>query len=71
MVSVFTRWHRLRLLVATINLQIEDIQFEPDGALENETRAMVVTLKSSKREDHLKLVEKIKLIPGIVYLEAL
>lgn len=55
----------------TMNLQIEDIQFEPDCAVENDTRAMVVTLKSSKREEHLKLVEEIKLVQGIVYAEAL
>lgn len=54
-----------------INLQIEGIQFEPDSAVENETRAMVITLKSPKQIDHLKLLEEIKLIPGIVYLEAL
>ena len=54
-----------------MNLQIEGIQLEPDSSVENETRAFVVTLKSPKREDHLKLLEEIKLIPGIVYLEAL
>lgn len=59
--------HNLR----TMNLQIEDIQFEPDGALENGTRAMVVTLKSPKREDHLKLLEEIKLVQGVVYVETL
>lgn len=59
--------HNLR----TMDLQIEDIQFEPDCAVENGTRAMVVTLKSPKREDHLKLVEEIKLVSGIVYVEAL
>ena len=59
--------HNLR----TMNLQIEDIQFEPDVAVENETRAMVVTLKSPKREDHLKLLEEIKLVQGVIYAETL
>lgn len=54
-----------------INLQIEGIQFEPDSTVENETRAMVVTLKSPKREDHLKLLEDIKIVPGVVYVEVL
>lgn len=54
-----------------MNLQIEGIQLEPDSSVENETRAFVVTLKSPKREEHLKLLEEIKLIPGIVYVEAL
>lgn len=55
----------------TMNLQIEDIQLEPDGTVGNETRAFIVTLKSSRREDHLKLLEKIKLVPGVVYVEGL
>lgn len=54
-----------------INLQIEGIQLEPDSSIENETRAFVVTFKSPKREDHLKLLEEIKPVPGIVYAEAL
>ena len=55
----------------TMNLQIEDIQLEPDGTVGNETRAFIVTLKSSRREEHLKLLEKIKLVPGVVYVEGL
>lgn len=54
-----------------MDLQIEGIQFEPDSAVENDTRAIVFTLKSPRKEDHLKLLERIKMIPGIVYLEAL
>ena len=59
--------HALRAM----NLQIEGIQLEPDSTVGNETRAFVVTLKSPKREDHLKLLEEIKLVPGIVYVETL
>lgn len=55
----------------TMNLQIEDIQLEPDGTVGNETRAFIVTLKAPRREDHLKLLEKIKLVPGVVYVEGL
>lgn len=55
----------------SLDLQIEGIQFEPDSTLENNTRAMVFTLKSPKREDHLMLLEKIKELRGIIHLEEL
>lgn len=54
-----------------INLKIEGIQFEPDSALENNTRAIVFTLKSPKKEDHFVLLEKIRELKGIVHLEEL
>lgn len=54
-----------------LNLQIEGIQFEPDSAVENNTRAIVFTLKSLKKEDHFKLLEKIKGLTGIVHIEEL
>ena len=59
--------HNLRAL----NLQIEGIQFEPDGVVEDNTRAIVFTLKSSKKEDHQKVLAQIKGLEGIVHLEAL
>lgn len=54
-----------------LDLQIEGIQFEPDSMLENDTRAIVFTLKSTKREDHDFLLQQIKALPGIVHLEEL
>lgn len=54
-----------------INLKIEGIQFEPDSALENNTRAIVFTLKSPKKEDHFVLLKKIRELNGIVHLEEL
>jgi putative Mg2+ transporter-C (MgtC) family protein len=54
-----------------LNLQIEGIQFEPDNAVEGNTRAIVFTLKSPKKEDHSKLLEKIKGLSGIAHLEEL
>lgn len=59
--------HNLRAL----NLQIEGIQFEPDGVVEDNTRAIVFTLKSSIKEDHQKVLAQIKGLEGIVHLEAL
>lgn len=55
----------------SLGLLIEGIQFEPDSALEANTRSIVFTLKSPKREDHLILLEKIKGLSGIVHLEEL
>lgn len=54
-----------------LNLQIEAIQFEPDSSVENNSRAIVFTLKSLKREDHFLLLKKIKGLSGIVHLEEL
>lgn len=55
----------------TMDLQIEGIQFEPDSILENDTRAIVLSLKSAQREDHDFLLQQIKALPGIVHLEEL
>lgn len=55
----------------SLGLQIEGIQFEPDSMLENDTRAIVFTLKSTKREEHDLLLQQIKALPGIVHLEEL
>lgn len=54
-----------------MDLKIEGIQFEPDSTVENNTRAIVFTLKSLKREDHSCLLEKINGLDGIVHLEEL
>lgn len=55
----------------SFNLNIEGLEFEPDGAIQAETRAMVVALKSPKRQDCALLLEKIRKIEGVVYLEEL
>lgn len=54
-----------------LDLQIESIQFEPDSMLGNDTRAIVFTLKSTKREEHDLLLQRMKSLPGIVHLEEL
>lgn len=58
---------RLRAL----DLQIEGIQIESEYTPEADTRSVIVTLKSKKREDHYELTEKIRQIDGIIYLETL
>ena len=54
-----------------LDLTIEEVHFEPDGALDSNSRAIVLTLKSSRREDHLLLLEKLKRIHGVAYIEEL
>ena len=55
----------------TMNLQIEGMQFEQDDGIETNTRAMVLTLKTKKKEDHYDLLGKIKELSGVIHLEAL
>lgn len=57
--------------IRALDLQIEGMQFEPEGALESDARALVISLKSKKREDHFTLREKIRKIEGVVHLEEL
>lgn len=54
-----------------LELKLEHIQFEPEACLETGSRAVVVTLKSKKAEDHVLLRKKIRDIPGVVHLEEL
>lgn len=54
-----------------LELTIEEVHFEPDGALDSNSRAIVFTLKSPKRQDHLLLLEKLKRLNGVSYLEEL
>lgn len=64
-VSEFT--HDLR----EMGFQIESIQFEAGGAVDQNARAIVVSIKGSKREDHSFLIQRIKNLSGVVYLEEL
>ena len=54
-----------------LGLEIEGIQFEHDGALEDGSRALITTLKSKKRRDHILLMEDIRQMKGIVHVEEL
>lgn len=55
----------------SMDLQIEGLQFEAEGMHENNTRGIIIALKSKKREDHILLREKIRKIEGVVHLEEL
>lgn len=54
-----------------LDLRMESIQFEPDGGLEADTRAVLITLRSKKATDHVTLRSKIRKIEGVVHLEEL
>lgn len=52
-------------------LEITDIQHDKDGVLESGQRAFIATLRSPKRRNHVLLIEEIRKIEGISYLEEL
>lgn len=52
-------------------LEITDIQHDRDGILEHGQRAFIATLRSPKRRNHVLLMDEIRKIDGILYLEEL
>ena len=54
-----------------MDLVIQNVQMEQEGSLEAGTRGMLATLRSPKRCNHLVLIDKIKKIKGVTYLEEL
>lgn len=54
-----------------LDLNLEGIQFEPDGSPESSARGIVVSLKSKKKQDHFVLKDNIRKIEGVVYMEML
>ncbi len=57
--------------IRELGLKLENVQFEPDGGFEANTRAVLVTLKAQKATDHKMLRAKIRQIEGVVHLEEL
>lgn len=57
--------------VRELDLRIDSVQFEPENGYDTGTRAVILTLKSQKAEDHYHLREKILKINGVEYLEEL
>ena len=55
----------------SMDIQIEGIQFESDDYAEGGTRGAVIALKTKQREDHDLILEKIRAIDGVAYLEEL
>ena len=54
-----------------LDLKMENIQFEPEGGFEADTRAVILTLKAKKATDHKTLREQIRKLEGVVHLEEL
>lgn len=57
--------------VRKLELEIGNIQLEQDGALDEDVRAIVATLKSDKRLSHQDIMSDIRKIKGVKYLEEL
>ena len=55
--------------VRELNVEIEDVQLEHDTVPEDGARSLIATLKCKKRTDHLSLMEDIRSIEGVIYLE--
>lgn len=52
------------------DIEIRDIQSERNTLGERDIRAYLVFLKQKKRKNHIELLEDIRTIPGVVYLES-
>lgn len=57
--------------VREMDFKVESVQNEPSGGVETNSRAILITLKANKAEDHVVLSERIKRIPGVVHIEEL
>lgn len=54
-----------------LNVEIEELQLESGNVPEEGVRGLIVTLKSKKRGEHITLLEKLRKIEGLVYMEEL
>ena len=57
--------------IRELNVVIEDVQLEHDTVPEDGARSLIATLKCKKRTDHIPLMESIREIEGVIYLEEL
>jgi hypothetical protein len=57
--------------VRKLDYEIYDIQYEPDGGLEDGTRAFLASIKSRTAQDHLIISSQLKKLPGVVHVEEL
>ncbi|MBE6959426.1 MAG: MgtC/SapB family protein [Ruminococcaceae bacterium] len=55
--------------IRELNVVIEDVQMEHDTVPEDGARSLIATLKCKKRTDHLALMESVRAIEGVIYLE--
>lgn len=54
-----------------MDVEIEGLQTENDGTIEDGARALIVTLRLRKRSNHPLLITDIKKIDGVLYVEEL
>jgi len=54
-----------------LNLDIESIEMEKDTQLEDNSKPLIVTLKTKKRSDHKMLIERVRKLDGVIHLEEL
>ncbi len=57
--------------IRSLNVDIEDLQLEGEGVSGEGSRSMIITLKNNKRIEHFSLLESIRKLEGIMYLEEL
>lgn len=57
--------------VRDLELEINNIQMEQEGSTESNSRGLIATLKAQKRCSHTMLMDKIRTISGVRYLEEL
>lgn len=55
----------------SLEVEIEGLQTEHDGAIEDGARALVVTLRLRKKSNHPLLIKDIKKMDGVLYVEEL
>lgn len=52
-------------------IEVRDIQREQESDADRETRAYISTLKLRKRQNHMEVINDIRTIPGVSYLDEL
>ena len=57
--------------IRELDVEVENMQFEHDAALEEGVRAIIATLRLKKRRNHTALMEEIRKISGVAHLEEL
>ena len=57
--------------IREMELEMTDVQFEADAAMEPGTRAFLATMRSQKRQNHILVLDKIRQLEGVVHVEEL
>ena len=57
--------------IRELGLEIDNLQLDHTEAAENGIRSFIVTLKSKTKRNHQQLLDSIRAVDGVVYLEEL